>query len=94
MTRAQQFVYLAVATDLGSSAVATLGNRLKTIKTIGHAFANELEQVFREALAPGVANGLIEILSIEAQRFRSTGAYVIIRWRDLETGQIETSRAG
>jgi hypothetical protein len=91
MTSAQQNVYLAVSTDLGSSAVREIGNTLKTIKTIGRAFENQLRQVYVNALSRLVNAGHIELVSIEPQRFGTTGAFVLVRWRDLSSKQIQTT---
>lgn len=90
MTAAQQGVLLAVMTDLDSCAVREIGNRLKTIKTFGASFNRELQNVFTNALARLVSNGLVEIVSVEARRVGTMGAYVHLRWRDLSTGQIHT----
>lgn len=93
MTRAQQHVALIIATELGSSTVLEMGNRLRSIKTIGASFENELRQVWVDAFARASAAGIVELLGVEPQRVGKTGAFMRLRWRDVETGEVRTTDA-
>jgi hypothetical protein len=87
MTRGQQAVELAFLTDLGSSAVAAVGNTFKDVKVISASFEIEMKAKIQQALSPAVNAGLIEIVSMEVKRLGDSKLYIITRWRDLTNGQ-------
>lgn len=87
MTRAQQYVELVFLTNLGSSCLSSLGNDLSSIAVISDSIVTDIQSRIRDALAEGVNSGLIEIVSIDVNRFRPTGEQITTRWRDLSTGQ-------
>lgn len=91
MSIGQQGVHLAVTVALGTSAVTSLGNRLKSIKTFGVNYQRQLDSVITEALSRLIQGGQIALVSVEAKRFGSSGAYLHIRWRDLSDGQLHTT---
>lgn len=82
----QQMVYLAIKTDLGSSADPTLGQDFTTIKDISANFVSRVQASYRRALSHLTSNNRIDILSIDVQRAGTSGATVHLRWRDLTTG--------
>jgi hypothetical protein len=91
MTAAQQGVHFAVATDLGKSAVREIGNRLKSVKTIGVNYQRQIESVITDALSRLIQSGLVKLESVESKRVGQSGAYLHIRWRDLSTGELRTT---
>ena len=92
MSTGQQKVLLAVKTDLGSSAVAELGNRLRSIQKIGVGFERELQDVYSQALARPINAGEVELISVTPQRVGTSGAFVLVRFRDLTTDTEYTVR--
>lgn len=86
-TEAQQFVYLALRTDLGSSAMLELGNRLNTVRVITDSFEREITDVITSALAIGVQRGLLSINSISVSRMGQSRLFARVRWTDLTTGR-------
>lgn len=87
MTRAQQYVELVFITEIGTSCIPALGNRLKDITVISDSFVQDVQQTIRTALSEGTASGLITIRSIDVIRFGTTGAFIKTVWRDNATGR-------
>ncbi len=90
----RQAVQLSVHTDRGSSAVSSVGQRLRSLDRITPNFERRVFAVLSEALQPLVDAGLVEVVSFE--RFKvgdnnnglSRGAvYGRLKWRDLTSGQ-------
>lgn len=92
MTEAQQNVLLAVKTDLGTSAVRDMGNRLRQIRKIGVGFQRELEDVYASALARLTNAGTVQLESVTPTRIGTSGAYVLVRFRDLLTNTQQSLR--
>lgn len=89
MTSAAQCVTLALNTELGSSAVRTLGHELGKVQVIGANFTRLVDETLRRALADGVTLGLIDIVSTHVVKKATglPGAVAIVRWRDRTTNQ-------
>jgi len=83
MTRAQQFVELAMGTDKGSCVLSDVGQQLRRIQKITSNFVTQVTSEIRSALSEGVNEGLISITAITVLRTGTTGAYANIRWTDL-----------
>jgi len=84
-------VYLALNTVRGSAVLTGLGNELGKIKDIGSNHQQQVESVIRDALADLVARKMIEVIRVSVELFNPTGTLVLTEWRDLTTGQTETT---
>jgi hypothetical protein len=84
---ARQLVYLRMKTRLGTSAVKALGNELHTIDRIGASFQKRVDNTIRAALSDIVALGLIEVVSVSAEKIQPGRSFIRVKWRDLTTTQ-------
>lgn len=86
MNSLRQKVILAIKTTRNSSAVRNFGRRAPA-DAIGRTFKKDRENNIREALRDLTDARLLEILSFDVDLFKPTGAYELLRWRDLTTGE-------
>lgn len=95
MTNAQQLVYLATRTRKGSSALQGLGQTLADIERIGAGFEKRVDTILRDAVQTLVDRGIITVDSVDVQKVKTpdgrTVVFVNLRWRDVSTGQPETT---
>lgn len=85
MTNAQQLVYMAFKTDLGSSAMREIGQKLAKIKRIGPSFALEVDVELRRVVQHIVDQKVIEVVGTSVQIVRPGAARASLRFRDVET---------
>lgn len=90
-TTAQQQMFLALRTVRGSAAVAALGQDASTIQVKGSDYPRQLSTRINAAVASIVAQGLVEILSIQTADRSADGGVAVVRWRDLSTGLEQTN---
>jgi hypothetical protein len=87
----QTAVYLALRTVKGSaSAMPELGETFTQIQVIGSNIENRINADVSAALSSLIDNGTIELLSTSVER-DETRVMVVIKWLDLETGDILTN---
>jgi hypothetical protein len=90
MPSVPQMVQLVAQTVVGSSAVRGLGNDLD-IQDAGEDLEAVVKERWRAAYADLVRRGLIELLAVDVERYRTKGGSVLartrIRFRDLTTGR-------
>lgn len=94
MTNAQQLVYLAVRTDKGSSAMRALGQELMRIQRITSNFVRRVDDTLKSAVQHIVDRGIIQVVGTQVDIVRPGVAKARIRWRDLETGNVEVTEIG
>lgn len=82
MTANQQRVYLALITQLGSSADSLLGSEILSIETVTRNIVSRVDNEVRRALGPLVAEGSIEIVSVDAYA-QNTHLRTKVVWLDL-----------
>ena len=88
-------VQYCISTERGSAADTTIGHRLKTLKRISPNFERAVDSVLRDAVAPLVQRGLIEVIAFREYR-KGDGTnglprgaiYGRFEWRDLTTRQV------
>lgn len=83
MPNVAHLVQLAFLTPRGSSALPNLGLAPPS-GVLSNGFVPERQAAVRDALAPYVASGLIEIVTIDVDTKRRP-AVTLVRWRDLST---------
>lgn len=81
-----QLVQIAYATVRGSSVIASLGNRLSTLQTIGSDYAKRIDTLLREPVADLVNAKQMAITKIDVQRLGTSSVIARVYWRDLTTG--------
>jgi len=86
MDDVKHLVFMAVATDKGSSAMRQLGHELRRIDRITSNFTRRVDSTLRAAVQHLVNRELIEVVGTEVQVIRPGVAFARLRWRDLETG--------
>ena len=91
MVDVQQLVLLAVSTDKGSSAVRQLGQDLKKIDRIGTNTVRRIDVTLRAAVQHLVDRDLIEVVDTKVTVVRPGVVLANLRWRDLNTGLVETT---
>jgi hypothetical protein len=87
MSGVRQRVLLAMITDVGTSAVGSLGHGLKAIRVIGSDLQPRVRDVVATALAHMTDTGEITLVDVEARRLREGVVSVVVRWRDNSTGE-------
>lgn len=92
MNNIAQMVQIAVTTTLNSSSVRGLGIDLSSAQTLDAGTTNAMNAIYRSALADLINRNLIELLSVDVTPFPTSGAYVLVKWRDLSTGLEQTLR--
>lgn len=85
-SNARQLVYLAIATELGSSVIGKLGRGRKPPK-IGANFAQETEEQIRAALADLVDKRIVQIDSVTVLQDYQGRTFTRVEITDLTTQQ-------
>mgnify|MGYP000142922689 CR=1 FL=1 len=83
MSDVQQLVHMAVATDLGSSAVRNLGQQLRQIERVSSNFEALVTNALEGAVQHIVNAGLIEVVGVVVEVVRPGVAHARLLWRDL-----------
>ncbi len=86
-TTVHQLVQMVATTTLASAAVTGLGHNLASIKDITPNFASRVQGIFTTAYARLVARGMIILLGVDVLVVPPSKALIVIRYRDLSTGQ-------
>lgn len=88
MPDAQQLVLIAFATDLGSAADASIGNRIGKVRTLGDNAVAELTAAVNETVADLVKRGIVRVESVEIDVDRTNARSTqIARFTDLASGR-------
>lgn len=89
-------VQMSIHTDRGSSAVQSMGQRLRTLDRITPNFERRVLAILTEALQPLITLGYIEVLGFDqftagsaANGLMPGAVFGRLRWRDLTTGEEE-----
>lgn len=90
MDDVRQLVLLRLKTTSGTAGVQSLGNTLKSIDRITSNIARRVDSILRRAVADIVAQGLIEVLSVDVDVVRPGVVFARFRWRNLITGLDDT----
>lgn len=92
----RQLVQLALSTVLGSCCVPGLGLAYYTLKEQGANFQRQVATAVANAMAPLVKQRLVALLSVDLQQYPSNpdSGIALVTWRDLTTGQQDTSSIG
>lgn len=91
MSNVQQLVYLAVSTDLGSSAVQALGQQLKQIDRITANFERQVTTTLTASVQHIVDQGLMQVVDVIVERVGPSVARARLRWRDLSVDASTTN---
>jgi hypothetical protein len=95
MTSVSQQVFLAMATTLGSSAVASVGNQIKEMQTLNPAYQSQIIGYTQSALSGLVSAGFISIVNITVTPLVYltvvTGATVNLFWMDNSQNKMQQS---
>jgi hypothetical protein len=91
MDSVQQMVYLALRTAKNSSLVPNFGiNRPPKVITDG--VEREIQQTVQDALSDLILRRLVELISVEVQRIKTTGLQILVNWRNLTNSENNTFR--
>jgi len=95
MNEVQHAVQMSIHTDLGSAAVQSMGQKLRTIKRITPGIEREILAILSAAVQPLVAQGLIEVVGFthfvagdDRNGLQRGAVYGRFKWRDLTTTQV------
>lgn len=83
MDAVQQLVLLALTTVKGSSAVASLGQEISTIRTITDSTTALITLRVSEALASLIAQRKVSLDSVSVERTQDSRIEIEVRWTDL-----------
>ncbi len=86
MSDAQQEMLLAMGTDLGTSAVKDMGNRLRAIQEIDDDLERQIQEHVRAATARGVAAGRFKDVTAKVTR-EGSRVFTRVTWRDPKTNE-------
>lgn len=86
MDDVRQLVQLALSTEIGSSAMRSLGNELRRIDRITSNFERRVNDAIAAALSDLIARKVVALQDVVIQRFAATKTFVRVEWRDLTTG--------
>lgn len=84
MTGPQQLVLLRIKTEKDKSAIPGFGKRANGAK-VNERTSREVQLAIEDCLADIIANGTIELLSVDVERSAKSQIYGVAKWRDLTT---------
>jgi len=91
-----QLVQLALRTQIGTSAIATLGIDMTQATEQGADFQRRVATMVANALGPLVNQKLVQIVSVTLQQTPSNpdAGVAIVKWRDLTLGTENETTVG
>lgn len=90
----QQQVFLALSTQLGSSAVVNLGQSLTSIRVITNNINSDISNYINLALVKLINSGSILLNNITTNKIGSNSLEIVVDWTDLTTTQIQQLNFG